>query len=65
MIKAIFEYDESLVCGKCGSLDVHYNLYVSQGEHYIESDPDAPVWCNRCESETDLIEPSDFAGGNS
>ncbi len=53
-----FEVHDSWVCASCQQNDkVHYNI-VAPHRGRAHLCPDTPVWCNRCECETNTQEPS-------
>ena len=63
-------YSTDMVCEDCGSNEWHVNLSYNNrngGIYYGEIDvmgeeTGEDVWCHKCESWRDLIEPNEFEG---
>lgn len=61
MIKAYFEYDETLVCSCCKDNNgIHYNLHIFHDSEYANEDPEIPVWCSNCEIDVTLVDPNEL-----
>ena len=51
---------DSLVCSTCQRNDrVHYNLVAFHGSGRVFIDPETQSWCARCDSEANMVEPSE------